>query len=68
MSFDSVSAFLEMGGHGLYVWLCYSVGLITFLMLGFSPVFERKALMKELAQRQRRNAAQTSSNKVKEET
>ncbi|WP_068750299.1 heme exporter protein CcmD, partial [Oleiphilus sp. HI0123] len=28
MSFDSFSEFLNMGGHGLYVWLCYGIGLL----------------------------------------
>lgn len=23
MYFDSLTAFLDMGGHGFYVWLCY---------------------------------------------
>ena len=37
MQFDSVSEFLAMGGHGLYVWLAYgstfSVLLVNVLLL-----------------------------------
>lgn len=28
MPFDSLSAFLHMGGHAPYVWLAYGVGLL----------------------------------------
>ncbi len=30
-AFDSVAEFVQMGGHGLYVWLAYGV---TYLVLG----------------------------------
>lgn len=54
MSFESFADFIAMGGHGLYVWLCYGVGLIAFLCLGLGPVFEHKRVLNELAQQQRR--------------
>ena len=28
MPFDSLSAFLHMGGHALYVWLAYGAGMV----------------------------------------
>ena len=31
MSFDSVSDFLAMGGHGLYVWLAYGASIAVVL-------------------------------------
>ncbi|MBT4162999.1 MAG: heme exporter protein CcmD [Gammaproteobacteria bacterium] len=31
MSFDSLSAFVSMGGHGLYVWMAYGVTLVVLL-------------------------------------
>ncbi len=27
--FESFQAFIEMGGHGLYVWLAYAVGAVV---------------------------------------
>jgi heme exporter protein D len=30
-AFDSIAEFVQMGGHGLYVWLAYGA---TYLVLG----------------------------------
>ena len=51
MSFDSLQAFLAMGGHGFYVWMVYLAawGLlaVNFVQLGRS---RRKALRMVRAQ------------------
>lgn len=31
MYFDSVSSLIDMGGHGLYVWTAYGIGLLVIL-------------------------------------
>ena len=31
MYFDSVSSLIDMGGHGLYVWSAYGIGLLVIL-------------------------------------
>jgi heme exporter protein D len=31
VNFDTFSEVLAMGGHGLYVWLCYGVSFIVVL-------------------------------------
>jgi len=54
MSFDSFNAFLQMGGHGLYVWLSYGMGLIILLMAGVSPMREKKRVFRQLAQQLKR--------------
>ena len=33
MYFQSVQEFIEMDGHGIYVWLCY--GIVLFALLGY---------------------------------
>jgi heme exporter protein D len=38
MQFDSLSEFLYMGGHGLYVWLSYGVGVV---LIGYNLVAPR---------------------------
>ena len=58
LSFDSWQAFLSMGGHGLYVWLCYGAGMATFVLVALSPIIERRTIVRELVQRQRRKQAQ----------
>ena len=54
MSFSNFNEFLAMGGHGLYVWLCYGVGLAVlagnYLLAGQA----RRQTLRQLAQRQRR--------------
>ena len=54
MSFDSFSEFLNMGGHGLYVWLCYGIGLLVFLIAYVQPLMQRKSILRELSQIYRR--------------
>jgi len=62
MYFTDFEAFLLMGGHGLYVWLCYGVGLFVFTVAFVSPILRKRAIFQELRQIQRRkNFKQTSS-------
>ncbi len=35
MYFDSVKEFIEMGGHGFYVWLSYCIVLLTMIIYYF---------------------------------
>lgn len=54
MQFESLSEFINMGGHGLYVWLAYALGVSVFLVNVFSPAMKRKTLLRNLARRLRR--------------
>ncbi|QEQ95825.1 heme exporter protein CcmD [Neptunomonas concharum] len=54
MQFESFSEFLNMGGHGLYVWLSYALGIAIISANLILPVFKRKELLKNLARRLRR--------------
>jgi len=44
MQFDSVSEFLAMGGHGLYVWLAYGS---TFAVLLVNVLLLRQARLRQ---------------------
>ncbi len=57
MSFSSVSEFLAMGGHGLYVWLCYGVVLAMLIVNMLAPVMQRRQILREQSQRLRREEA-----------
>ncbi len=48
MMFDSLQAFIEMDGHGLYVWLVYgsAAPLLVFNLLRMRR--ERRRLLREL--------------------
>jgi len=52
MFFDSFGAFLEMGGHGFYVWL--SFGLTLLLIFGniLYARISRRTFFRQFAQRQ----------------
>ncbi len=54
LQFESFSEFLNMGGHGLYVWLSYALGIAIISANLILPVFKRKELLKNLARRLRR--------------
>ncbi len=55
MYFTNLETFIDMGGHGLYVWLSYGVGLVIFFIAFISPIVKRKRIIKELSQIQRRH-------------
>lgn len=54
MNFDSLEAFIHMGGHGLYVWLSYGVGFLVFAIALLSPLIKHKNIKKDLLQLKRR--------------
>ncbi len=47
MKFDSLQAFLEMGGYGLYVWSAYGITLIVFAYSIIRPILMKRAVIKE---------------------
>ena len=42
MSFHSLSAFIDMGGHGQYVWSAYGVALVIIVFNFVRPVILKK--------------------------
>ncbi|MDK1023910.1 MAG: heme exporter protein CcmD [Gammaproteobacteria bacterium] len=61
MSFDSFSAFLAMGGHGLYVWSAYAVTLVVFAFNAIKPVLMHKRFLQQHKQLQRRELARENT-------
>jgi heme exporter protein D len=47
MNFDSFSAFIEMGGYGLYVWSAYAITLVVFVYNITRPILMRKQVIRE---------------------
>jgi heme exporter protein D len=54
MQFTSFADFLNMGGYGFYVWLSYGVSTLLIVYLLFASVSRHKALLQQIAQRQKR--------------
>lgn len=54
MAFESFADFLNMGGHGLYVWLCYGLGLLIIVANLLLPMQQSKQVIRDLRRRLRR--------------
>ena len=59
MYFDSLSDFINMGGHGLYVWSCYAITLLLMAASIVLPWFNLKRIRKQLSRQFAREAANT---------
>ncbi|MEM8498689.1 MAG: heme exporter protein CcmD [Pseudomonadota bacterium] len=46
--FDSINDFLNMGGHGFYVWLAYGVCALILTVYACSHFRRKKNLIKQL--------------------
>ena len=51
MQFDSINAFLNMGGYGFYVWLSYGVTAFSIILLIVMSYQNHKNTMQHIAQR-----------------
>lgn len=56
MYFETITALIEMEGHGPYVWFSYGVGLLVLGGLLISARLRRRQLSRLLAAAARRNA------------
>ena len=54
MFFDSLTSFLEMGGHALYVWLSYGIAAFIVAVNFISPMLTRKKIIKDIERQLRR--------------
>ncbi|NJN50606.1 MAG: heme exporter protein CcmD [Gammaproteobacteria bacterium] len=56
MSFDSFASFVHMGGHGLYVWSAYGIGVIVLAANLIAPAITRRRFFAAEGERARRGA------------
>jgi heme exporter protein D len=54
--FESVSAALQMDGHGVYVWVAYGVCAVVLSYLLISPQRRKRRALREIAAAERRRA------------
>ncbi|WP_210395707.1 heme exporter protein CcmD [Motiliproteus sediminis] len=54
MYFDSFSDFIAMGGHGLYVWLCYGIAITILSFNIISPLLKSRNFFNQQGRRLRR--------------
>ena len=50
MAFESFAAFLQMGKHGIHVWLSYGIFVVLFVSLYCSERLKTKKLKQQLAE------------------
>lgn len=66
MHFDSFSAFLAMGGYGVYVWSSFAITFGAMAWVALATHFARRKLFKEIknkaAREQRIKNAQKMEN------
>ena len=55
--FDSLNAFLQMGGHGFYVWLSYALALAVVVYNTVAPLVRRRRFLAAQRGRIRRAGA-----------
>lgn len=61
LQFQSIDEFFTMGKHGFYVWLAYGLTALVILWNVLQPVLQRRRLLKQHAQQQRREKNHASS-------
>ena len=54
MFFDSFTEFMQMGGHGMYVWLSYGLTSLVVVHNFISPMLTRKKVIKDIERQWRR--------------
>ncbi|WP_436792265.1 heme exporter protein CcmD [Amphritea atlantica] len=54
LSFESFAEFIDMGGHGLYVWLSYAIALAVIVINIVNPLMQKRQIFSEQARRLRR--------------
>ncbi len=62
MNFATWHDFWYMGGHYLYVWSAYGVGVVGIGVLLTRPLLARRRFFSEQAQRVRRESAQEAQD------
>lgn len=58
MSFTSWHDFLYMGGHYLYVWSAYGIGVFGLFVALVRPLHARRRFFRQQSQRLRRQSTQ----------
>ena len=66
MAFDSITDFMLMGKHGVYVWSCYGLTFAVIAGLLWQSHAERKQFFVEQQQQMKREAAQASMRNTDE--
>ncbi|MET4695472.1 heme exporter protein CcmD [Endozoicomonas lisbonensis] len=64
MVFDSVSSLIDMGGHGVYVWTAYGIGLLVILYNIGVPLLRQQQVIRSIQIHGRRTKHSRRTKKV----
>lgn len=65
--FSSFSDFINMSGHGFYVWACVAFMLVCFVFLMMRPLSLRRATLKNVIKQQRLKEQQSARHSAERE-
>ncbi|XOV89903.1 MAG: heme exporter protein CcmD [Pseudomonadota bacterium] len=68
MKFDSLAAFIEMGGHGPYVWAAYAIALLVILANFVWPLVIYRRNLAQLRQEFVEDGSRSQGQADKEQT
>lgn len=57
LQFDSLAAFIDMGGHGVFVWTVYALVLVVLVFLTWLPLHKKRSFFVQQAMLARREQA-----------
>ncbi len=60
--FENIQEFIQMGGHGPYVWSAYLISLSVMIWLVVSPLRRKRKLLRDINRQQQREIAQQGTN------
>ena len=61
MYFDSFAAFIDMGGHGFYVWIAYAAFVLIFVWNLLTIKLRRRKVLESARRYWRRAAAKAKA-------
>ncbi|WLP94116.1 heme exporter protein CcmD [Psychrobacter sp. M13] len=62
--FYSLSEFIAMGEHGVFVWSCWAITIVMMLILVIYSRRQRQALVKQLTIQQARQAQRNATSEA----
>lgn len=68
MQFDSISAFIDMGGYGFFVWLSYGFAFATLGILLVNTLMKEQSVKKQIAQKHKREQKLRQAAQQQQET
>lgn len=60
--FENIQEFIQMGGHGPYVWSAYVISLSVLIWLIINPIRRKTKLLKDIARQQQRDLVRQGTN------